>query len=132
VSEDQDQEPDWLAELAKGGDAVRRQIELLVQGAQQFVRDGQQGIVSGGPVPPFQQRVVRAVGAAVRELGSARQPVAHQRSASLSSTCRLVSSTQMVTFRPASCGLSQTCCPPTCKLPDGGTTRSASTATGGA
>jgi hypothetical protein len=79
----ENEEPDWLAELAKGGDAVRRQIELLVQGAQQFVRDGQQGTASGGPVPPFQQRVVRAVGAAVRELGSARQPVVHQRSAAL-------------------------------------------------
>lgn len=64
----EDKEPDWLAELAKGGDEVRRQIELLVQGARQFVRDNQQAIASGGPVPPFQQRVVRAVGAAMREL----------------------------------------------------------------
>lgn len=77
----EDEEPDWLAELAKGGDTVRRQIELLVQGAQQFVREGQEA--SGGPVPPFQLRVVRAVGAAMRELTPARQPVVHQRTASL-------------------------------------------------
>jgi hypothetical protein len=62
------EEPDWLAEVARGGDAVRRQIELLVQGAQEFVRDGQRASVSGGPVPPFQYRVVRAVSAAMREL----------------------------------------------------------------
>ena len=36
----------------------------------------------------------------------------------------------MVIFRPASAGPSQTCWPPICKFPDGGTTRSASTATG--
>jgi len=71
----ENEEPDWLAELAKGGDAVRRQIELLLQGAQQFVRDSQQAAASGGPVPPVPYRVVRAVGAAVRELAPARQPV---------------------------------------------------------
>ncbi len=64
----EDEEPDWLAELTKGGDEVRRQIELLVQGAQRFVRGAEQGPAAGGPVPPFQQRVVRAVGAAMREL----------------------------------------------------------------
>lgn len=64
----ENEEPDWLAELAKRGDTVRGQIELLIQGAQQFVRDGQQATASGGPVPPFQQRVVRAVGVAMREL----------------------------------------------------------------
>jgi hypothetical protein len=69
------EEPDWLAELAKGGDEVRRQIELLVQGARQFVHGAEQAPAVGGPVPPFQQRVVRAVGAAVRELAPARQPV---------------------------------------------------------
>ena len=48
----ENEEPDWLAELAKGGDEVRRQIELLVQGAQQFVRDSQQAAPGGGPMPP--------------------------------------------------------------------------------
>ena len=46
-----------------------------------------------------------------------------------SSICKLVSSTQMVTFRSASCWPGQNCCPPSCTLPDGGTTRSASTPT---
>jgi hypothetical protein len=45
-----------------------------------------------------------------------------------SRTCRLVSSTQMVTFLPASAGPSQTCCPPAHRLPDGGTTRPVSSA----
>jgi hypothetical protein len=61
----ENEELDWLAQLAKGGDEMRRQVEQLIQGAQQFIRDGQR---TGGPVPPFQQRVVRAVGAAMREL----------------------------------------------------------------
>src|ERR1700689_4715882 len=71
----EDEQPDWLARRAKGGDAVRRQIELLVQGARQFVRDGQRATASSGPVPPFQDRVVRAVGAALRELAPVHQPV---------------------------------------------------------
>lgn len=70
-------EPDWLAELAKGGEAVRRQIELLAQGAQRFIRDGQQAMASSGPVPPLQDRVVRAVGAAMREFAPGRLPVIH-------------------------------------------------------
>jgi hypothetical protein len=68
-------EPDWQAELAKGGDAVLGQIEQLVQSARRFLRDGRQAMASGGPVPPLQDRVVRAVSAAVRELAPARQPV---------------------------------------------------------
>src|SRR5204863_5840374 len=35
-----------------------------------------------------------------------------------------------VTFCPARAGLSQNCCPPTHKFPDGGTTRPTSTASG--
>jgi hypothetical protein len=34
----EDEEPDWLAELAKGGDAMRRQIEPLVQTVAEFAR----------------------------------------------------------------------------------------------
>ena len=45
-----------------------------------------------------------------------------------SSTCRLVASAQRVTCRPDRAGPSQTCCPPIHKFPDGGTTRSTSTA----
>jgi len=71
----ENEEPDWLAELAKGGDAVRRKIERLVQGAEQFVRESPEASTGAGPVPPIPYRVLRAVGAAVRELGAARQPV---------------------------------------------------------
>ena len=45
-----------------------------------------------------------------------------------SSTCRLIASAQRVTCRPDRAGPSQTCCPPICKFPEGGTTRSTSTA----
>jgi hypothetical protein len=71
----EENEPDWLAELAKGGDAVLGQIEQLVQSARRFMRDGRQAMASSGPVPPLQDRVIRAVGAAARELAPARQPV---------------------------------------------------------
>jgi hypothetical protein len=62
------EEPDWLAELAKGGDAVRRQIEPIVQAAEQFVRDSRRAKTTGGPALPFAQRVALAVDAGVREL----------------------------------------------------------------
>ena len=45
-----------------------------------------------------------------------------------SSTCRLIASAQRVTCRPDRAGPSQTCWPPIHKFPDGGTTRSTSTA----
>jgi len=71
------EEPDWLAELAKE----------LFEGAEQFVRDAGRGTTSGvGPVPPLQQRLARAVDAAMRELAPARQPVTHQRTAALTIT----------------------------------------------
>jgi hypothetical protein len=70
----ENEEPDWLAELAK----------QLFEGAERIMRDARQGKTSGvGPVPPFQQRLVHAVDAAMRELVPARQPVAHQRAAQL-------------------------------------------------
>jgi hypothetical protein len=49
----EENEPDWLAELAKGGDAVLGQIEQLVQSARRFIRDGRQAMASSGPVPPL-------------------------------------------------------------------------------
>lgn len=64
----EDSEPDWLAELAKGGEALRRQAESIVQAAEQFVSAARRAMTKGGPVPPFQQRVVRAVEASLREL----------------------------------------------------------------
>ena len=73
----ENEEPDWLAELAKE----------LFEGAEQFVRNAGRGTTSGvGPVLPLQQRLVRAVDAAMRELAPARQPVTHQRTAALTIT----------------------------------------------
>jgi len=63
----ENEEPDWLAELAT----------QLFEGAERIVRDARQGKTSGGHVPPFQQRLVRAVDAAMRELVVVRQPVNH-------------------------------------------------------
>jgi hypothetical protein len=85
----EDEEPDWLAELAKntealrrqidqGGETLRRQVELLGRAAEQFVRGGRRTTPSVGPVPPFQQRVVRGVDALMRELGPPRRPVSFQ------------------------------------------------------
>jgi hypothetical protein len=80
----EDKEPDWLAELAKGGEALRRQVEPIVKAAEQFVRDARRAKGSGGPALPFPQRVALAMDAGVRELLPARkQPAAHQRSAAL-------------------------------------------------
>jgi hypothetical protein len=65
----ENEEPDWLAELAKGGEALRRQVEPIVQAAEQFVRDARQAKASdGGPALPFAQRVALAVDAGMREL----------------------------------------------------------------
>lgn len=77
-------EPDWLAELAKGGDAVCRQIEPIVQAAEQFVRDARRAKASGGSALPLAQRVALAMDAGMRELLPGRkQSVAHQRTAAL-------------------------------------------------
>jgi hypothetical protein len=64
----EDEEPDWLVELAKGGEALRRQIEPIVQAAEQFVCDARRAKISGGPALPFAQRVALAVDAGIREL----------------------------------------------------------------
>ena len=64
----EDEEPDWLAELAKGSEALRRQVEPIVQAAEQFVRDARRAKISGGPALPFAQRVALAVDAGIREL----------------------------------------------------------------
>jgi hypothetical protein len=61
----EDNEPDWLAELAKGGEALRRQIEALVQAAEQFA--------AGGPARPLARRITRAVDAGMSELLSATE-----------------------------------------------------------
>jgi hypothetical protein len=80
-------EPDWPGELAKGGEGLRRQVEPIVQAAEQFVRDARRVKDRGGPALPFPQRVALAVDAGMRELLPARrQPVAHQATASLTVT----------------------------------------------
>jgi hypothetical protein len=61
------EEPDWLAELAKGGDALRYQVESVAQAAEQF---GAQDSAR-----PLARRITRAVDAAIRELRSADEPV---------------------------------------------------------
>jgi hypothetical protein len=55
---DQEQ-PDWLAELAKGGEAVQRAAAELVESARQF---------AATPGQPFTRRLVRAANAALGEL----------------------------------------------------------------
>jgi hypothetical protein len=56
----EDNEPDWAAELAKGGEALRRQVESIVRAAEQFA--------AGGSARPWAQRITRAMDAAMREL----------------------------------------------------------------
>jgi len=80
----EENEPDRLAELAKGGEALRGQMEPVVRAAQQFVRDAQQAKARGGPALPFAQRVALAVDAGIRELvPEPKRPVAHHRTAGL-------------------------------------------------
>ena len=90
----EDNEPDWLAELAKNTEALRRQIDqgdetlqrqvkLLGRAAEQFLRDALRPTPRIGPVPPFQRRVVRAADAIMRELLPPREPVVHDTGASL-------------------------------------------------
>ena len=65
----EDEEPDWLAELAKGGEALRRQMESVVQAAEQFA--------ASSPARPLARQIRRAVDAALRELTSSPEPVTH-------------------------------------------------------
>jgi hypothetical protein len=61
-------EPDWLAELRKGGEATERQIEALAREAMnlaQLVRRGWQK--TGSPTIPYSLRLANAVSAAIRE-----------------------------------------------------------------
>jgi hypothetical protein len=71
-------EPDWLAELANSGEALRRQVEPIVQAADQFVRDARRAKAGGGPALPFAQRLALAVDAGMREFVPADgRPVVH-------------------------------------------------------
>jgi hypothetical protein len=84
VSEDQGQEPDWLAELAKnaealrrqidqGGEALQRQVKQLSRTAEELVRNARRATPGTGPVP----RLLRVLDAAIQELAPPRQPVQH-------------------------------------------------------
>ncbi len=68
----ENEEPDWLAELAKGGEALRRQMESIVQAAEQFA--------ASGSARPLAQGITRAVG---ELLSAPKRPVAHQAIAEL-------------------------------------------------
>jgi hypothetical protein len=70
-------EPDWPGELAKGGEGLRRQVEPIVQAAEQFVRDARRVKGRGGPALPFPQRVALAVDAGMRELLASAQAASH-------------------------------------------------------
>jgi hypothetical protein len=58
----EDREPDWLTELAKGGEALQREAMRIVKAAEEFAASSQG------------RRIVRAVGAGIREL-AAPEPV---------------------------------------------------------
>jgi hypothetical protein len=60
----EDEEPDWLA---KGGEALQREAMRIVKAAEEFV--------ASGPARPLARRIVRAMGASLREL-AAPEPVA--------------------------------------------------------
>ena len=62
-------EPDWLIELAKGGEALQREAIRIVKAAEMFV--------AGSPGRPFTRRIVRAVGVGIREL-AAPEPVVRE------------------------------------------------------
>lgn len=69
------EEPDWLA---KGGEAVRRELLPLVTAVDQIVRDARLAKASGGPALPTVQRVALAVDAAMREILPARMDATAQ------------------------------------------------------
>jgi hypothetical protein len=72
----EENEPDWLAELTKGGEAMRQQVEPIVQAAMQLA-----GLewpkVSRGFGVPLPLRLAAAVNAAIREL-KPHEPVVRQ------------------------------------------------------
>lgn len=63
----EDEEPDWLGELAKGGEALQREAMRLFKAAEEFA--------ASGPARPLTRRIVRAFSASLREL-AAPEPVA--------------------------------------------------------
>jgi len=62
-------EPDWLGELARGGEALQREAMRIVKAAEELAENG--------PARPFTRRILRAVGAGIRELAAPGEPVVH-------------------------------------------------------
>lgn len=58
----ENKEPDWLGELVKGGEALQREAMRIVRAAEKMA--------ASGPARPFTRRIVRAVGAGIRELAA--------------------------------------------------------------
>ena len=88
-----------VAQIIRDSAALRCQVEPIIQAAEWFARPGI------WPVPPFEQRVVSVVDAAMREL-TPPGPVAHQRTASLTVTpvmaaTATVTASLDLTLRPA-------------------------------
>lgn len=65
--------PDWLAELARGGQSMRRQVSPIVRAAQQFVDDARAAQAQAGTPLPFAQQITLTVDAGIREVISAVQ-----------------------------------------------------------
>ncbi len=85
----EDEEPDWLGELAKGGEALQREAMRLFKAAEEFA--------ASGPARPLTRRIVRAFSASLREL-AAPEPVA----ANVTVTAGLARAVSYSWFRPAS------------------------------
>src|SRR5947208_15788026 len=64
----EEKQPDWLGELAKGGEALQREAMRIVKAAEEFT--------ASGPARPLTRRIVRAVEASIRELATP-EPVVH-------------------------------------------------------
>lgn len=66
----ENEEPDWLA---KGGEALRRQVELLLQTTEQFIGDARRAKGAGGQALSFYQQIALAFDARLRELVPPRE-----------------------------------------------------------
>jgi hypothetical protein len=64
----EEKEPDWLAELTRGGEALQREAMRIVKAAEQFA--------ASLSARPFTRRIVRAVDVGIRQL-AAPEPVVH-------------------------------------------------------
>jgi hypothetical protein len=83
----ENEEPDWLAELAKGGEALQHEAMRIVKAAEKFAESG--------PARPLTRRIVRAVSASIREL-AAPEPVVHYVSGSATAMATATASLEVV------------------------------------